>query len=63
MSSQNQPLLPNGSTTSPAESARRKLVSTLLIPVVLIAGIIFVSVKGSGMPSDPLDLAKYYLKR
>lgn len=63
MSSQNQPLLPNGSTTSRAESARRKLVSTLLVPVILIAGIIFVSIKGSGMPSDPLELAKYYLKR
>lgn len=60
---QTQPLLPNGSTTTAAESARRKLVSTLLVPVILLAGLIFVAVKGDGVPKDPLELAKYYLKR
>ncbi|KAK4688450.1 membrane dipeptidase, partial [Tremellales sp. Uapishka_1] len=57
-----QPLLPSGSTTTPRASAKRHLLSTILIPVLLIAGVITIAIKGDGRPKDDLGLARYYLK-
>lgn len=57
-----QPLLPNGSTSTSAESRRRGLLSIVLLPLLLLAGIIYVSVRGEGVPNDDLGLANYYLK-
>ncbi|ORX34206.1 membrane dipeptidase-domain-containing protein [Kockovaella imperatae] len=62
-----QPLLPSNHPehiASVIASKRRILFTTILTTVLLIAGIIFVSVKGEGVPSskDPLKLANYYLK-
>jgi membrane dipeptidase len=57
-----EPLLPTGTTTTPAESGRRKLLSTVLVPVLLVVGIIYVVVAGEKVPKDPLGLANYYLR-
>jgi hypothetical protein len=59
-----EPLLPSsGTATTPAQSYKRQLLSTVLVPLLLIAGIIYVAIAGEGVPKDPLGLAKYYLKR
>jgi membrane dipeptidase len=59
-----EPLLPSSVTaTTPAQSYKRQLLSTVLIPLLLIAGIIYVAIAGEGVPKDPLGLANYYLKR
>ncbi|OCF56604.1 membrane dipeptidase [Kwoniella mangroviensis CBS 10435] len=57
-----QPLLPHD-RLDPSSPPRRKLIlTTILIPILLIGGIIFVSIKGDGVPKDNLGLARYYLK-
>ncbi|WWD18107.1 hypothetical protein CI109_102556 [Kwoniella shandongensis] len=55
-----QPLLPHN--VPPPAPRRGLILTTILVPVLLIAGIIFVAVKGEGVPKDDLGLAKYYLK-
>ena len=62
-----RPLLPHDHpehVATLAESKRRMLFTTILMPILLLAGIIWVSIKGDGVPSskDPLKLANYYLK-
>lgn len=55
------PLL-GGPTTSPAQSTRRSLLSTVLVPVLLIAGVIYISVRGEREPKDDLGKVKYWMK-
>ena len=58
-----EPLLPGAThQTTPAQSARRQILTTILIPMLLIGGIIYASIRGEGVPTDPLELAKYYMK-
>ncbi|WVR05665.1 hypothetical protein IAU60_002687 [Kwoniella sp. DSM 27419] len=58
-----QPLLPQAGGQSQVGGPRRRLIlTTILVPVLLIAGIIFIGIKGEGVPKDNLGLAKYYLK-
>jgi len=40
---------------------RKGILTTILVPILLIAGIIFVAVRGERVPTDPLELANYYL--
>lgn len=54
------PLLPGGPyISSPAK--RNKILTSILIPLLLIGAVIFVSIRGDGVPKDPLERAKYYL--
>jgi hypothetical protein len=54
------PLLPGGPyISSPAK--RNRILTSILIPLLLIGAVIFVSVRGDGIPKDPLERAKYYL--
>ncbi|OCF32881.1 membrane dipeptidase [Kwoniella heveanensis BCC8398] len=60
-----QPLLPQQSHPNPRTSTgtpRKLILTTILVPILLIAGIIFVGIKGDGVPKDDLGLARYYLK-
>ncbi|WWC88007.1 uncharacterized protein L201_002909 [Kwoniella dendrophila CBS 6074] len=57
-----QPLLPNARNDLNPTPRRSLILTTILIPILLIGGIIFVSIKGDGIPKDDLGLAKYYLK-
>ena len=56
-----QPLLPGGS--SDTSRKHRGVLTTILVPILLIAGVIYVSIRGESVPRDPLGLANYYLKR
>jgi hypothetical protein len=54
------PLLPGGPyISSPAK--RNRILTSILIPLLLIGAVIFVSVRGDGIPKDPLERAKHYL--
>lgn len=55
-----QPLLPT--QLKAKETVRRHWLSTLLIPVLLVTGVIWIAVKGEKRPKDDLGLANYYLK-
>ncbi|WRT65876.1 uncharacterized protein IL334_002827 [Kwoniella shivajii] len=57
-----QPLLPQERLLSSSNPKRRMILTTILVPLLLIAGIVFVSIKGDGKPKDNLGLAKYYLQ-
>ncbi|CAD6569878.1 MAG: hypothetical protein TREMPRED_005494 [Tremellales sp. Tagirdzhanova-0007] len=57
-----QPLLPNGSRATSTETRRRGLLSIILIPLLLLTGVIFIFVRGEGVPKEDFDLANYYLK-
>ncbi|WVW80347.1 hypothetical protein I302_102327 [Kwoniella bestiolae CBS 10118] len=57
-----QPLLPHDRTDLSSTPRRKLILTTILIPILLIGGIIFVSIKGDGIPKDELGLARYYLK-
>ena len=57
--SQGTPLLPGSERTIPQK--RKGILTTILVPILLIAGIIFVAVRGERVPTDPLELANYYL--
>lgn len=58
--SDNTPLLPGA---NPNPMGRRKILTTILVPVLLLAGVIFISIRGDGVPKEPLDRAKYWLKK
>ncbi|WVQ85501.1 hypothetical protein IAT38_007666 [Cryptococcus sp. DSM 104549] len=59
--SEREPILPHSaSRTEPP--ARRFVLTTILVPILLVAGCIFVWIKGEGIPKDDLGLANYYLK-
>ncbi|KAK8865714.1 hypothetical protein IAR55_000859 [Kwoniella newhampshirensis] len=58
--SDQQPLLPHN--IPPAAKRTGLFLTTILVPILLVAGIIFVAIKGEGVPKDELELAKYYLK-
>jgi len=54
------PLLPGGPyISSPAK--RNRILTSILIPLLLIGAVIFVSIRGDGLPKDPLERAKHYL--
>ncbi|KAK6907538.1 hypothetical protein I203_101534 [Kwoniella mangroviensis CBS 8507] len=57
-----QPLLPHDRLDLSSPPRRKLILTTILIPILLIGGIIFVSIKGDGVPKDNLGLARYYLK-
>ncbi|WWC96766.1 hypothetical protein V866_003639 [Kwoniella sp. B9012] len=57
-----QPLLPHDRHDLSSPPRRKLILTTILIPILLIGGIIFVSIKGDGVPKDNLGLARYYLK-
>ena len=57
--SDSTPLLP-GTVQNPL--VRRKILTTILVPLLLIAGVVFIAIRGDGVPKDPLDRAKYWLK-
>lgn len=54
-----QPLLPGSDRTLPQK--RKGILTTVLVPLLLIAGVIYVAVRGERIPTDPLELANYYL--
>lgn len=56
-----QPLLPHQREIK--KTVKRHWVSTLLIPVLLVAGVVWIAVAGEKKPKDPFELANYYLKR
>ena len=58
--SSSQPLLPGSAPAVPGK--RKGVLTTILIPLLLIVGIIYVSIRGERVPKDPLELARYYLK-
>jgi hypothetical protein len=54
------PLLPGGPyISSPAK--RNKILTSILIPLLLIGAVIFVSIRGDGVPKDPLERAKHWM--
>jgi hypothetical protein len=54
------PLLPGGPSISlPAK--RTRILTSILVPLLLIGAVIFVSVRGDGVPKDPLARAKHYM--
>ncbi|WVQ65101.1 uncharacterized protein L199_003273 [Kwoniella botswanensis] len=57
-----QPLLPHDRHDLSSPPRRKLILTTILIPILLIGGIILVSIKGDGVPKDNLGLARYYLK-
>ncbi|OCF75175.1 membrane dipeptidase [Kwoniella mangroviensis CBS 8886] len=57
-----QPLLPHDRHDLSSPPRRKLILTTILIPILLIGGIIFVSIKGDGVPKDNLGLARYHLK-
>ncbi|WWD05538.1 hypothetical protein V865_003617 [Kwoniella europaea PYCC6329] len=57
-----QPLLPHDRHDLSSPPRRKLILTTILIPILLIGGIILVSIKGDGVPKDDLGLARYYLK-
>ncbi|ORY21860.1 microsomal dipeptidase precursor (Dehydropeptidase-I) [Naematelia encephala] len=62
-----QPLLPssgngNGESSAVPSFVRRHRLSSILIPLLLIAGVLLVAIRGERVPKDSLGLAKYYLK-
>ncbi|KAK1927955.1 membrane dipeptidase-domain-containing protein [Papiliotrema laurentii] len=57
-----QPLLPSADRPQ-VEDRRKRWLTTILVPILLIAGIIFVGIRGERVPKDPVELARYYLKQ
>lgn len=54
------PLLPGGPSIS-TPTRRTRILTSILVPLLLIAAVIFVSVRGDGVPKDPLGKAKYWM--
>lgn len=54
------PLLPGGPYIS-APAKRNRILTSILIPLLLIGAVIFVSIRGNGIPKDPLERAKYFM--
>ncbi|EIW72733.1 hypothetical protein TREMEDRAFT_67030 [Tremella mesenterica DSM 1558] len=50
------------SSPSPTLAKRKAILTTVVVPILLLAGIIFVAIKGEGIPKDDLGKARYYLK-
>jgi hypothetical protein len=54
------PLLPGGPYISnPAK--RTRILTSILVPLLLIGAVIFVSIRGDGVPKDPLGRAKHFM--
>ncbi|WVQ85502.1 hypothetical protein IAT38_007667 [Cryptococcus sp. DSM 104549] len=60
--SERAPILPSSTSDTAPARPRGFILTTILIPVLLLAGCIFVWVAGEKVPTDDLELAKYYLK-
>lgn len=54
------PLLPGGPyITNPAK--RTRILTSILVPLLLIGAVIYVSIRGDGVPKDPLGRAKHWM--
>lgn len=54
------PLLPGGPYIS-TPKGRSRVLTSILVPLLLIGAVIFVSIRGDGVPKDPLGRAKYWM--
>jgi hypothetical protein len=54
------PLLPGGPYIS-TPAKRTRILTSILVPLLLIGAVIFVSVRGDGVPKDPMGRAKHFM--
>ena len=54
------PLLPGGPYIS-TPKGRSRILTSVLVPLLLIGAVIYVSIRGDGVPKDPLGRAKYWM--